>query len=89
MINYPDTPIYIISARGTGKSSAYLDFIKRTWKEDMNFDTIDYWLHRFDQMGLFEVDFTEPEYSDLVRDLVTVGFDNPIQLFGAIDRAID
>lgn len=55
----------------------------------MDANMIDYWLHRFNQMGLFVVDFKEPEYSEFVQDLAGVGFVNCIQLLGALDRAIE
>ena len=54
----------------------------------MDSNMIDYWLRRFDQMGLFVISFKEPEYSELVQDLAGVGFANCIQLLGALDRAI-
>lgn len=55
----------------------------------MDYHTIDYWMHRFDQMGLFTVSFKEPEYSDLVSDLAEMHIANPMQLIGLIDRCID
>lgn len=49
---------------------------------------IDHWMRRFSEMGLFTVDFSEPGYSDLVDDLSKEQIDNPIQLFGLIDRCV-
>ena len=51
--------------------------------------SIDHWLHRFSEMGLFTVDFSEPGYSDFVDDLSKLNMDNPMQLFGLIDRCVN
>ena len=51
--------------------------------------SIDHWLRRFSEMGLFTVDFSEPGYAEFVCDLSELKINNPIQLFGLIDRCVN
>lgn len=71
---------------GTLPFTATLAFNVDKWS--MNEQNVDYWIRYFDEHDILQVNFKKPEYDELVRDLASCRFENPIQLLGAIARAV-